>query len=58
MAGDFTKPETFGEIGKRIGDGNAMFYLAVADRFFAGIIDQLHDSKLSVARPTASSAGW
>jgi glucose-6-phosphate 1-dehydrogenase len=46
MAGDFTQPETFVEIGQKIGDGNAIFYLAVADRFFAGIIDQLHDAKL------------
>ena len=47
MAGDFTKPATFGDIQKRIGDGNAVFYLAVADRFFAGIIDQLHQAKLT-----------
>jgi glucose-6-phosphate 1-dehydrogenase len=47
MAGDFTRSETFAEIGKRIGDGNAVFYLAVADRFFSGIIDQLHDSQLT-----------
>ncbi len=26
----------------QVGDGNAIFYLAVADRFFGGIIDQLH----------------
>jgi glucose-6-phosphate 1-dehydrogenase len=47
MAGDFTQPATFAEIGKKIGDGNAIFYLAVADRFFGGIIDQLHKAKLT-----------
>ncbi len=46
MAGDFTQPATFAAISEKIGDGNAIFYLAVADRFFAGIIDQLHDAKL------------
>ena len=46
MAGDFTRPEAFAEIGKRIGGGNAVFYLAVADRFFSGIIDQLHGAGL------------
>ena len=51
MAGDFTKPEAFVEIGNRIGDGNAVFYLAVADRFFAGIIDQLHAAKLTEEKP-------
>ncbi len=48
MSGDFTTSETFSDIAKRIGDGNAVFYLAVADRFFSGIIDQLHDAKLTV----------
>jgi glucose-6-phosphate 1-dehydrogenase len=37
QAGDFTKLETFAEIGKKIGDGNAVFYLTVADRFFGGL---------------------
>ena len=46
MAGDFTQPATFAELAKRLGDGNAIFYLAVADRFFGGIIDQLSDAKL------------
>ncbi len=46
MAGDFTKPETFKAIGEKIGNGNAVFYLAVADRFFGSIIDQLHAAGL------------
>jgi glucose-6-phosphate 1-dehydrogenase len=41
MAGDFTKPETFAEIGRAIGDGSALFYLAVAARFFGTVIDGL-----------------
>jgi glucose-6-phosphate 1-dehydrogenase len=47
LPGDFTKPETFAELATRLGDGSAVFYLAVADRFFAGIIDQLHDAGLT-----------
>ena len=47
MAGDFTAPDTFGKLREALGDGSAVFYLAVADRFFAGIIDQLHEAKLT-----------
>ena len=47
MPGDFTTAATFSDVQQRIGAGNAVFYLAVADRFFAGIIDQLHQSKLT-----------
>ncbi len=46
-AGDFTKPETFKMLSDKLGDGNAVFYLAVADRFFGGIIDQLHEAGLA-----------
>jgi glucose-6-phosphate 1-dehydrogenase len=46
MAGDFTQPETFAALVDKIGDGNAIFYLAVADRFFSGIIDHLHAAGL------------
>ena len=49
MRGDFTQPETFSRLGKLIAEqqpgqdagGNVLFYLAVADRFFGPIIDQL-----------------
>ncbi len=41
MQGDFTKPETFNQIGDRLGEGSAVFYLAVADRFFGGIVEML-----------------
>ena len=47
MEGDFTKPETFKALSDKLGDGNAVFYLAVADRFFGGIIDQLHQAGLT-----------
>jgi glucose-6-phosphate 1-dehydrogenase len=47
MSGDFTRPETFLELARRLGDVDAVFYLAVADRLFGGIIDQLHAAGLT-----------
>ncbi len=47
MAGDFTQDETFTKLKETLGDSNAVFYLAVADRFFGGIIDMLHKSELT-----------
>jgi glucose-6-phosphate 1-dehydrogenase len=47
MAGDFTQDETFHALSDRLKDGNAVFYLAVADRFFGGIIDKLHKAGLT-----------
>jgi glucose-6-phosphate 1-dehydrogenase len=49
MRGDFTEPETFDRLGKLLADrqksqnsaGNVLFYLAVGDRFFGPIVDQL-----------------
>jgi Glucose-6-phosphate dehydrogenase, NAD binding domain len=49
MRGDFTKPETYRRLGELLSDqfgrqdgaANALFYLAVADRFFGPIIEQL-----------------
>ena len=49
-AGDFTKPETFTALAETLGDGNAIFYLAVADRFFGAIIDQLHQAGLTTQK--------
>ena len=46
MQGDFTKDETFHALKDKLGDGNAVFYLAVADRFFGGIVDMLHKAGL------------
>ena len=39
--GDFGKRETFDEIGKSVGDGSVVFYLAVAARFFGTIVEAL-----------------
>ena len=49
MRGDFTQPETFSQLGKLLADqqrrqngtANVLFYLAVADRFFGPVIEQL-----------------
>ena len=50
LHGDLTKPDLYGGIGERAGrggeaqqapHGNAIFYLAVADRFFGTVVDQL-----------------
>lgn len=49
LRGDYTDPETYGRLkallaernGGREAGGNALFYLATADRFFCGIIQQL-----------------
>ncbi len=47
MQGDFTQDETFRALSERLKDANAVFYLAVADRFFGGIVDMLHRSELT-----------
>ena len=47
MQGDFTKDETFKALTDKLGDGNAIFYLAVADRFFGGIVEMLHKAGLT-----------
>jgi len=49
MRGDFTHPETYRQLGELLtdqtgrqgGSANALFYLAVGDRFFGPVIDQL-----------------
>ena len=41
MQGDFTKGETFDRIKDQLHGQCAVFYLAVADRFFGGIVDML-----------------
>ena len=55
IAGDFTKPEIYGRIrdvlheveGAHGTKGNAIFYLAVADRFFGTVVDQLGKARLT-----------
>ena len=47
IVGDFTKDKTYGDIKDKLAtlesktDGNALFYLAVADRFFGPVVDAL-----------------
>ncbi len=49
MRGDFTQPETFNRLGKLLADpagrqsdtANALFYLAIGERFFGPVIEQL-----------------
>ena len=55
VQGDLTKPELYEKIGGALGDaekahgtqGNAIFYLAVADRFFGIAVEQLGKAKLT-----------
>ncbi len=46
MAGDFTNADTFKALSGKL-EGSVVFYLAVADRFFAPIIDRLHEAGLT-----------
>jgi len=54
VKGDMTKPELYQTLGAAIdkagqehgSKGNALFYLAVADRFFGEVVDQLGAAKL------------
>src|SRR5262245_45434519 len=58
IQGDINDPDTYVRLGKHLEDaaqkhqtaGNVIFYLAVADRFFGPVVDQLGQSKL-VERP-------
>ena len=50
VRGDFTEDGVFAELTERLGSGNAVFYLAVADRFFSGIVSMLHKAKLTEQR--------
>ena len=55
VQGDLTKPELYEKIRGALGDaekthgtqGNAIFYLAVADRFFGTAVEQLGKAKLT-----------
>ncbi len=54
LQGDFTKGETYARLSDHLAvrgkktpfDGNILFYLAVADRFFGEIVDRLGEAKL------------
>jgi glucose-6-phosphate 1-dehydrogenase len=55
IQGDLTKPDLYEKIGAALKDsaekhgtkGNAIFYLAIADRFFGDVVDHLGRSKLA-----------
>ena len=46
LAGDFSQADTFAKIKQKIGDGNAIFYLAVSARFFGVVVDGLGQAGL------------
>ncbi len=50
MVGDFTQNQVFDDLARRLGDENVIFYLAVPDRFFGGIIERLHEAGLTEKR--------
>ncbi|MBV9568219.1 MAG: glucose-6-phosphate dehydrogenase, partial [Hyphomicrobiales bacterium] len=55
VQGDITKPEVYAKLGSELAEaqkkyetgGNVIFYLAVADRFFGTVVDQLGQAKLT-----------
>ncbi|MBV9227084.1 MAG: glucose-6-phosphate dehydrogenase [Acidobacteriaceae bacterium] len=59
MKGDLTKPESYGQLKSKLEEadktqhtgGNYLFYLAVADRFFGTVVEQLGKSCLSCEKP-------
>ena len=46
MPGDFEQADTFARIAKAVGEGNVVFYLAVAARFFGPIVEGLGQAGL------------
>jgi glucose-6-phosphate 1-dehydrogenase len=62
MRGDFLEPETYDQLGKLLTDSaapqnktaNVLFYLAVAERFFGPVVEQL--GRAGLARQ--SERGW
>jgi len=53
LKGDFADESTFRGIGGKLGDGNCIFYLAVAARFFAPVVEQLGRAGLLKQQPNA-----
>ena len=55
VQGDITKPDVYAKLGSEIAEaqkkyetgGSVIFYLAVADRFFGTVVDQLGQAKLT-----------
>ncbi len=64
VQGDFTDPALYQRLtaqldkvaGEGHGGGNVLFYLAVADRFFAPVIDQLGQAGLTRTEPEAANS--
>ena len=46
QVGDLDDPATYEALGKALGDGSAVFYLAVAARFFGSVVEHLADAGL------------
>jgi len=46
LSGDFKDPATFESLGKMIGERSAIFYLAVAARFFGTVVEGLGKAQL------------
>ncbi len=62
VRGDMTKPDLYGAIGEALSKagfagGNVIFYLAIADRFFATVVDQLGKAGLSKQGESGDQAG-
>jgi glucose-6-phosphate 1-dehydrogenase len=59
LCGDIGEPKTYAELGGLLeqaasslgGEVNVIFYLAVADRLFATVVDQLGEAKLTTQKP-------
>jgi glucose-6-phosphate 1-dehydrogenase len=68
IQGDLTKPDLYGNIRSALDEaekthgtqGNVIFYLAVADRFFGDVVDQLGAAKLTEQEedPAGKSRFW
>ena len=66
LKGDFEDPKTFEAVKAKLGElesshktgGNALFYLAVADRFFATVVEGLGQAKLCDTDPEDPKAPW
>ncbi len=66
VQGDLTKPELYEKIRKTLDEaertqgtrGNAIFYLAIADRFFSTVVEQLGKSKLSDQEEDVKRPFW
>jgi glucose-6-phosphate 1-dehydrogenase len=64
VQGDLTKPEVYGQLRQALDraekdhgtQGNVIFYLAIADRFFGTVVDQLDNAELADRNDKAN--GW